>query len=71
MFQIVDLEPFTTYTFQVKAVNSIGQSKPSQKSYKTVTLRAGMVHSNFKSKCTHILVSGMIEEILKSKKRIK
>ena len=40
-FQVADLQPFTTYSFRVAAVNAIGRSHHSQESYYMMTLREG------------------------------
>jgi hypothetical protein len=40
-FQVVDLAPFTTYSFRVSAVNSHGVSPLSKVSYFMLTLREG------------------------------
>ncbi len=40
-----DLQPFSTYSFRVAAVNAVGTSKHSQDSYYTMTLRAGQTTS--------------------------
>ncbi len=39
-FRVVDLRPFTTYSFKVAAVNAAGRSRPSEESYYAMTLRA-------------------------------
>lgn len=41
VFQVSDLQPFTTYSFKVTAVNSMGKSKHSKESYYMLTLREG------------------------------
>ena len=41
MFSVVELKPFTTYSFRVVAVNAMGRSKPSKVSYYMLTLREG------------------------------
>jgi receptor-type tyrosine-protein phosphatase gamma len=38
-YEIIGLKPFTTYSFRVLAVNSIGASEPSPSSHPIVTLR--------------------------------
>lgn len=38
-FEIIGLKPFTTYSFRVLAVNSIGASEPSPPSHYMITLR--------------------------------
>ncbi len=41
IFQVNDLQPFTTYSFRVTAVNAKGRSKHSKESYYMLTLREG------------------------------
>ncbi|GFX11832.1 protein sidekick-1 [Trichonephila clavipes] len=38
-YHIIGLQPYTVYSFRVKAVNAIGASEPSKESYYMVTLR--------------------------------
>ena len=38
-FQVKNLEPFTTYSFRVTAVNAMGRSVYSKESYYMLTLR--------------------------------
>lgn len=39
VYQVYNLEPFTTYSFRVTAVNAMGRSHNSQSSYYMLTLR--------------------------------
>ncbi len=39
VFQVNDLQPFTTYSFRVTAVNGMGNSRHSKESYYMLTLR--------------------------------
>ena len=41
VFQVNDLQPFTTYSFRVTAVNAMGRSHHSKESYYMLTLREG------------------------------
>ncbi len=41
VFRVLDLQPFTTYSFRVTAVNAMGDSEPSKESYYMLTLREG------------------------------
>ena len=41
LFQVRDLNPFTTYSFRVTAWNSKGKSVPSESSFYMFTLREG------------------------------
>ena len=41
VFQVGDLQPFTTYSFRVTAVNAMGNSQYSKESYYMLTLREG------------------------------
>ena len=41
VFQVADLQPFTTYSFRVTAVNAMGRSNHSKESYYMLTLREG------------------------------
>ena len=41
VFQVLDLQPFTTYSFRVTAVNEMGRSNHSKESYYMLTLREG------------------------------
>ncbi len=42
VFQCKRLQPFTTYSFRVTAVNAMGRSKHSKDSYYMLTLREGI-----------------------------
>ena len=42
LFQVKDLNPFTTYSFRVTALNSRGKSGPSESSFYMFTLREGL-----------------------------
>ena len=44
-YTVVELKPFTTYSFRVVAVNAMGRSKPSRVSYYMLTLREGEYYS--------------------------
>lgn len=39
VFQVDDLQPFTTYSFRITALNALGRSHPSKESYYMITLR--------------------------------
>ena len=41
IFNVTDLQPFTTYSFRVTAVNGMGRSSHSKESYYMLTLREG------------------------------
>ena len=41
LFQVRDLNPFTTYSFRVTALNARGKSGPSKSSFYMFTLREG------------------------------
>ncbi len=41
VYQVTNLQPFTTYSFRVTAVNGMGQSGHSKESYYMLTLREG------------------------------
>ena len=41
VFQVNELQPFTTYSFRVTAVNAMGRSHHSKESYYMLTLREG------------------------------
>lgn len=41
VFRVDDLQPFTTYSFRVTAVNAMGRSEHSKESYYMLTLREG------------------------------
>ncbi len=45
VFQVGDLQPFTTYSFRVTAVNAMGDSLHSKESYYMLTLREGMLQN--------------------------
>jgi len=45
VFKVDGLQPFTTYSFRVTAVNAMGMSSPSKESYYMLTLREGMLHN--------------------------
>ena len=49
VYQVDKLQPFTTYSFRVTAVNAVGKSHHSKESYYMLTLREGKVrsHANF------------------------
>ena len=36
--RVEDLTPYTVYTFQVQAVNEVGESRASKQSYPAITL---------------------------------
>ena len=38
-FTVTSLQPYTVYSFRVVAVNALGMSQPSTKSYYMITLR--------------------------------
>ncbi|GIY70386.1 protein-tyrosine-phosphatase [Caerostris extrusa] len=38
-YHVIGLQPYTVYSFRVRAVNAIGASEPSKESYYMVTLR--------------------------------
>ena len=38
-YTLTNLLPYTVYSFQVQAVNSVGKSMPSKDTYPTITLR--------------------------------
>ena len=41
VYRVTDLQPFTTYSFRVTAVNGMGRSSHSKESYYMLTLREG------------------------------
>ena len=41
LFRVTGLQPFTTYSFRVTAVNDLGRSRHSKESYYMLTLREG------------------------------
>ena len=37
-FSMTQLQPYTVYAFQIQAINEVGWSRPSKKSYPAITL---------------------------------
>lgn len=65
-FQIVDLYPYTVYSFRVVAVNAMGSSLPSRESYYMVTLREGKLYNtrcltSFSEKFQTALLSRLLD----------
>ena len=42
---VVQLQPYTVYSFTVSAINHVGRSEPSKASYPAITLRESKVTS--------------------------